>query len=563
MSRSDRDHALFIFSEHSGHDCGKLIGKSVSVDQIRRIGRSCFEALCTLSSLGVVHRAICPEAILLSENNEFIGLADWGFSHACDGGRLIRPAIKIGHSRYNAPECFCDRFLFKSDVFSVGLCLLELLLQRRVFETFDAVNVMKFCGYDDSEIESEESVRAMAAEDYIRALMEPVVDKCSKELRELILNCLKVDPCERWDCRTALRSPLFAGLEGKSYWAKAPYVPRLSAPSVEELYTRVKSIKHSREPSLDSKPEPIGGFSTPNSTQELDGGSIGSSLPVPDLKKSEEGIQLSDLDLVEISNVFSKFLTEQRTALSTILPEIPSLSLQRALPTAIASGSSEPILLSFRWENKIFAVETDEARKRAFLLIKHKKAFVDSSKNLFETFKRGDPLPSLDQRERDVGYQRARHAVFKPLLKARNRNAVVQQAAIDVPPSIRVDVWKMLLGIPSDEQCEEEWKEKSQIGEGPSDHQIEVDVPRCNARHETIGTPEGRRRLTKILKVWVACNPSLEYWQGLDSLSAPFVALSFLESEGKQKNLDYSLFCFPFLFIFFIKQLRFVCWKIW
>ncbi len=39
-----------------------------------------------------------------------------------------------------------------------------------------------------------------------------------------------------------------------------------------------------------------------------------------------------------------------------------------------------------------------------------------------------------------------------------------------------------------------------------SDHQIEVDVPRCNAKHELIGTAEGRRRLTRVLKAWVrAC----------------------------------------------------------
>lgn len=58
-----------------------------------------------------------------------------------------------------------------------------------------------------------------------------------------------------------------------------------------------------------------------------------------------------------------------------------------------------------------------------------------------------------------------------------------------------------------------------------------MDVPRCNARHEILGTTEGRRTLTRVLKAWVASNPELEYWQGLDSLSAPFVALNWQERD--------------------------------
>ena len=38
--------------------------------------------------------------------------------------------------------------------------------------------------------------------------------------------------------------------------------------------------------------------------------------------------------------------------------------------------------------------------------------------------------------------------------------------------------------------------------------------------------------MRNILKAWVEYNPGMAYWQGLDSLLAPFVALNF-HNEAK------------------------------
>ena len=48
----------------------------------------------------------------------------------------------------------------------------------------------------------------------------------------------------------------------------------------------------------------------------------------------------------------------------------------------------------------------------------------------------------------------------------------------------------------------------------------EVDIPRSHQYSELLASPEGHRKLKRVLKAWVADNPGLVYWQGLDSLPA-------------------------------------------
>ena len=59
------------------------------------------------------------------------------------------------------------------------------------------------------------------------------------------------------------------------------------------------------------------------------------------------------------------------------------------------------------------------------------------------------------------------------------------------------------------------------------DRQIEVDIPRCHQYNELLASPQGHRKLKRVLKAWVMSNPQLVYWQGLDSLCAPFLLLNF------------------------------------
>jgi TBC domain-containing protein kinase-like protein len=67
--------------------------------------------------------------------------------------------------------------------------------------------------------------------------------------------------------------------------------------------------------------------------------------------------------------------------------------------------------------------------------------------------------------------------------------------------------------------------------------QIEVDIPRCHQYCELLSSPEGHEKFKRVLKAWVVSHPEYVYWQGLDSLCAPFLYLNF-SNEGLDQAPD-------------------------
>eukprot|EP00741_Cyanophora_paradoxa_P006219 tig00000114_g6031.t1 len=153
----------------------------------------------------------------------------------------------------------------------------------------------------------------------------------------------------------------------------------------------------------------------------------------------------------------------------------------------------------------------------------------------------------LEERELDAVYQAARVATFRRLLAAypSTHSDIVREAKVDVPPLVRAEVWAVLLGAhplsPDHALLLSGAEYDPSEGEGgmgyddeddddfdtPADNQIAVDIPRCHQYHPLLASPEGHAKLRWVLKRWVALNPHLVYWQGIDSLAAPFVILNF------------------------------------
>lgn len=63
-----------------------------------------------------------------------------------------------------------------------------------------------------------------------------------------------------------------------------------------------------------------------------------------------------------------------------------------------------------------------------------------------------------------------------------------------------------------------------------------MDIPRCHQYNELLSSSEGHKKLKRILKAWVYKNSQYVYWQGLDSLTAPFLYLHF-NDEGKNYTI--------------------------
>lgn len=133
-------------------------------------------------------------------------------------------------------------------------------------------------------------------------------------------------------------------------------------------------------------------------------------------------------------------------------------------------------------------------------------------------------------RERDTEYQFHRVVLFTKLLKGYpfTRDRIIEESQTDIPPVLRGQIWACLLGVLEDNSYEKIDK----VTPTNTDRQIDVDIPRCHQYDELLSSPEGHRKLKRLLKAWVTSHPQYVYWQGLDSLTAPFIYLNF-NNEGK------------------------------
>jgi hypothetical protein len=89
-------------------------------------------AMRHVHSQGVIHCNLNPDSLLL-DWDWTVKIGDFRFA-TVPGTQAVPPDVWAAFDcRYLAPECYDNRFLFKSDVFSFGLILYRLIVGRRPF----------------------------------------------------------------------------------------------------------------------------------------------------------------------------------------------------------------------------------------------------------------------------------------------------------------------------------------------------------------------------------------------------------------------------------------------
>ena len=131
-------------------------------------------------------------------------------------------------------------------------------------------------------------------------------------------------------------------------------------------------------------------------------------------------------------------------------------------------------------------------------------------------------------RESDIEYQFHRIVIFSRYLRALpfKKHALFKECIIDIPPLYRGLAWAALLDCQPGEALLAYQKINKEIVT-QTDRQIDVDVPRCHQYDPLMASPQAHYKLKRVLKAWVLSQPHLVYWQGLDSLCAPFLYLNF------------------------------------
>src|SRR5205823_8303955 len=90
---------------------------------------------------GVLHRDVKPSNLLL-DNAGTLWVADFGLAKADDGADLTNTGDLVGTLRYMAPERFQGRADPRSDVYSLGATLYELLALRPALDGPDRWQLM-------------------------------------------------------------------------------------------------------------------------------------------------------------------------------------------------------------------------------------------------------------------------------------------------------------------------------------------------------------------------------------------------------------------------------------
>ncbi|GAB5570586.1 TBC domain-containing protein kinase-like protein isoform X1 [Prionailurus iriomotensis] len=463
---------LVVVAEHCERSLEDLLRerKPMSYSKVLCIAFEVLQGLQYMNKHGIVHRALSPHNILLDRKGH----------------------VKLVYPSYLAPEVIAQGIVKstdhmpsekplpsgpKSDVWSLGIILFELSVGRKLFQSLDISERLKFLLSLDCV---DDTIIVLAEEhgclDIIKDLPENVID--------LLKKCLTFHPSKRPTADELMQDKVFS--------------------EVSPLYTP---------------------FTKPASL-------FSSSLRCADLTLPEDISQLC-------KDVNSDYLAERSIEEVYYLWCLAGGDLEKELVNKEIIRSKPPIctLPNFLFED---GESFGQGRDRSSLLddttvtlslcqLRNRlkdvggEAFYplleDDQSNLPHSNSNNElsaaaTLP-LIIRERDTEYQLNRIILFDRLLKAYpyKKNQIWKEARVDIPPLMRGLTWAALLGVEGAIHAKYDAIDKDTPI--PTDRQIEVDIPRCHQYDELLSSPEGHAKFRRVLKAWVVSHPDLVYWQAL------------------------------------------------
>jgi eukaryotic-like serine/threonine-protein kinase len=115
---------------------------------VARIGVQVAEALAYAHGQGTLHRDIKPSNLLL-DNQGTVWVTDFGLAKASDSADLTHTGDIVGTIRYMAPERFQGLSDARSDIYSLGLTLYEMLALRPAFAETDRNKLIHQVAHDE------------------------------------------------------------------------------------------------------------------------------------------------------------------------------------------------------------------------------------------------------------------------------------------------------------------------------------------------------------------------------------------------------------------------------
>jgi serine/threonine protein kinase/Tfp pilus assembly protein PilF len=189
----------------SGEDLKRFIRRSgrLTISKGLEIAKQICEGLDEAHRLGVVHRDLKPGNIMI-DNDGNARIMDFGIARSVEGKGITGAGVMIGTPEYMSPEQVEGKDIDRrSDIYSLGVILYEMLTGRVPFEGETALNVAV----------KQKTETPKDPKEYN--------EQISEELSRVILKCLEKEKEKRYQSANELRSELTNIAEGLPTTEKA------------------------------------------------------------------------------------------------------------------------------------------------------------------------------------------------------------------------------------------------------------------------------------------------------------------------------------------------------
>ena len=307
------------------------------------------------SSLGIVHLDISPSNVLLSVRGD-VKLVDFGIARAKDPDRAHKSKTGTlkGKYGYMSPEQVIEQPLDgRSDVFSVGVVLAELLTGRRLFAAANELDVL------------------LMVRDAKLARLDKYGVDIDPGLNAIVRKALKKSLDERWNGAAAFRDALAEWL----FEQRKRVTPKQIATVVAELHDAVVSRRN--------RPAEAGGATAvlddivpPRPPSESDGMPVmvveaGDSLSMPVISMSYDPGEEAVKAPPKVSELAGPPSKRAETVRAKQAIQVPTVVPSRGAPPGMgraAQGSAPPVVTIAEAAVEIPIADTISAAVEAIVL---------------------------------------------------------------------------------------------------------------------------------------------------------------------------------------------------